>query len=110
VLPIFQALDAAGKEVRLSMSCRHNPQGCQGFFRSSNNSSAEELDHDYPWRCVKCLPERGRIGIFLTAVITKNIAVRVHPAFLNAQKLPQKLVTDKTGTSVSGTSATLSVT
>jgi PPK2 family polyphosphate:nucleotide phosphotransferase len=94
VLLIFQALDAAGKDGAIKhVMSGINPQGCQVF--SFKGPSAEELDHDYLWRCIKCLPERGRIGIFNRSYYEETTAVRVHPAFLNAQKLPQKLVTDK---------------
>jgi PPK2 family polyphosphate:nucleotide phosphotransferase len=94
VLLIFQALDAAGKDGAIKhVMSGINPQGCQVF--SFKGPSAEELDHDYLWRCMKCLPERGRIGIFNRSYYEETTAVRVHPAFLSAQKLPQKLVTDK---------------
>lgn len=94
VLLIFQALDAAGKDGAIKhVMSGINPQGCQVF--SFKGPSAEELDHDYLWRCMKCLPERGRIGIFNRSYYEETTAVRVHPAFLRAQKLPQKLVTDK---------------
>ena len=94
VLLIFQALDAAGKDGAIKhVMSGINPQGCQVF--SFKGPSAEELDHDYLWRCMKCLPERGRIGIFNRSYYEETTAVRVHPEFLNGQKLPKKLVTDK---------------
>jgi PPK2 family polyphosphate:nucleotide phosphotransferase len=62
---------------------------------SFKTPSAEELDHDFLWRCIKCLPERGRIGIFNRSYYEETIAVRVHPEFLRGQKLPQKLRNDK---------------
>jgi len=94
VLLIFQALDAAGKDGAIKhVMSGVNPQGCQVF--SFKGPSAEELDHDYLWRCVKCLPERGRIGIFNRSYYEETTAVRVHPEFLRGQKLPKKLVTDK---------------
>jgi PPK2 family polyphosphate:nucleotide phosphotransferase len=94
VLLIFQALDAAGKDGAIKhVMSGINPQGCQVF--SFKGPSAEELDHDYLWRCMKCLPERGRIGIFNRSYYEETTAVRVHPEFLRGQKLPQKLVTDK---------------
>src|SRR6476620_11337932 len=94
VLLIFQALDAAGKAGAIKhVMSGINPQGCQVF--SFKGPSAEELDHDYLWRCMKCLPERGRIGIFNRSYYEETTAVRVHPEFLKAQKLPKKLVTDK---------------
>jgi PPK2 family polyphosphate:nucleotide phosphotransferase len=94
VLLIFQALDAAGKDGAIKhVMSGINPQGCQVF--SFKGPSAEELDHDYLWRCIKCLPERGRIGIFNRSYYEETTAVRVHPEFLSAQKLPGKLSTDK---------------
>jgi len=94
VLLIFQALDAAGKDGAIKhVMSGINPQGCQVF--SFKGPSAEELDHDYLWRCMKCLPERGRIGIFNRSYYEETTAVRVHPEFLRGQKLPPKLVTDK---------------
>ena len=94
ILLIFQALDAAGKDGAIKhVMSGINPQGCQVF--SFKGPSAEELDHDYLWRCMKCLPERGRIGIFNRSYYEETTAVRVHPEFLRGQKLPPKLVTDK---------------
>jgi len=94
VLLIFQALDAAGKDGAIKhVMSGINPQGCQVF--SFKGPSAEELDHDYLWRCMKCLPERGRIGIFNRSYYEETTAVRIHPEFLNGQKLPRKLVTNK---------------
>ena len=94
VLLIFQALDAAGKDGAIKhVMSGINPQGCQVF--SFKGPSAEELDHDYLWRCMKCLPERGRIGIFNRSYYEETTAVRVHPEFLAAQKLPKKLISDK---------------
>jgi PPK2 family polyphosphate:nucleotide phosphotransferase len=94
VLLIFQALDAAGKDGAIKhVMSGVNPQGCEVF--SFKAPSAEELDHDYLWRCIKCLPERGRIGIFNRSYYEETTAVRVHPEFLQGQKLPKKLVTNK---------------
>ena len=94
LLLIFQALDAAGKDGAIKhVMSGVNPQGCEVF--SFKGPSAEELDHDYLWRCMKCLPERGRIGIFNRSYYEETTAVRVHPEFLNAQKLPGKLVSKK---------------
>src|SRR5437660_4557190 len=94
VLLIFQAMDAAGKDGAIKhVMSGINPQGCQVF--SFKGPSAEELDHDYLWRCMKCLPERGRIGIFNRSYYEETTAVRIHPEFLRAQKLPKKLVSDK---------------
>jgi PPK2 family polyphosphate:nucleotide phosphotransferase len=94
VLLIFQALDAAGKDGAIKhVMSGINPQGCQVF--SFKSPSAEELDHDYLWRCMKELPERGRIGIFNRSYYEETLVVRVHPEFLSGQKLPPKLVTKK---------------
>jgi PPK2 family polyphosphate:nucleotide phosphotransferase len=94
VLLIFQALDAAGKDGAIKhVMSGINPQGCQVF--SFKSPSAEDLDHDYLWRCMKQLPERGRIGIFNRSYYEETTAVRVHPEFLDAQKLPPQLVTKK---------------
>lgn len=94
VLLIFQALDAAGKDGAIKhVMSGVNPQGCQVF--SFKGPSPEELDHDYLWRCMKCLPERGRIGIFNRSYYEETTAVRVHPEFLRGQKLPKELVTGK---------------
>jgi PPK2 family polyphosphate:nucleotide phosphotransferase len=68
-----------------------NPQGCQVY--SFKAPSSEDLDHDYLWRCMKCLPERGRIGIFNRSYYEETLVVRVHRAFLDGQKLPPELVT-----------------
>jgi PPK2 family polyphosphate:nucleotide phosphotransferase len=93
VLLIFQAMDAAGKDgaIRHVMS-GINPQGCQ--VTSYKAPSTEELDHDYLWRCMKNLPERGRIGIFNRSYYEEVLAVRVHEKFLRNQKLPEELITD----------------
>lgn len=94
LLLIFQALDAAGKDGAIKhVMSGVNPQGCQVY--SFKSPSAEELDHDYLWRCLKQLPERGRIGIFNRSYYEETTAVRVHPEFLAGQKLPSKLVTKK---------------
>jgi PPK2 family polyphosphate:nucleotide phosphotransferase len=88
VLIIFQAMDAAGKDgtIRHVMS-GINPQGCQ--VTSFKAPSAEELDHTYLWRCMKALPERGRIGIFNRSYYEEVLVVRVHPGILAGQKLPK---------------------
>lgn len=92
VLLIFQAMDAAGKDGAIKhVMSGVNPQGCQVF--SFKAPSSEDLDHDYLWRCMKCLPERGRIGIFNRSYYEETLAVRVHPEFLAKQKLPPSLVT-----------------
>jgi PPK2 family polyphosphate:nucleotide phosphotransferase len=87
ILMIFQAMDAAGKDGAIKhVMSGINPQGCQVF--SFKAPSAEELDHDYLWRCMKALPERGRIGIFNRSYYEEVLIVRVHPEMLSHEKLP----------------------
>src|SRR5512143_3092348 len=94
VLLIFQAMDAAGKDGAIKhVMSGVNPQGVEVF--SFKSPSAEDLDHDYLWRCIKDLPERGRIGIFNRSYYEETLIVRVHPEFLAGQKLPPELVTKK---------------
>ena len=90
LLLIFQAMDAAGKDstIRAVMS-GINPAGCQVF--SFKQPTPEELDHDFLWRTTKCLPERGRIGIFNRSYYEEVLAVRVHPEYLKGQKLPEPI-------------------
>jgi PPK2 family polyphosphate:nucleotide phosphotransferase len=92
ILLIFQAMDAAGKDGAIKhVMSGINPQGCQVF--SFKAPTTEELDHDYMWRCIKCLPERGRIGIFNRSYYEETLVVRVHQEILNKQKLPPKFIT-----------------
>ncbi len=93
LLVILQAMDAAGKDglIRHVMSGL-NPQGCQVY--SFKHPSAEELDHDFMWRCAKALPERGRIGIFNRSYFEEVLIVRVHPEILLGQKVPDKDLAD----------------
>src|SRR5213592_3186729 len=92
VLLIFQAMDAAGKDSAIKhVMSGLNPQGTQVF--SFKRPSDEELDHDYLWRAVKALPERGRIGIFNRSYFEEVLVVRVHPEILDGEKLPAPLVT-----------------
>jgi PPK2 family polyphosphate:nucleotide phosphotransferase len=91
VLLIFQAMDAAGKDGAIKhVMSGVNPQGCEVY--SFKSPSAEDLDHDYLWRCMKCLPNRGHIGIFNRSYYEEVLVVRVHPEFLGKAKLPPKLV------------------
>jgi len=91
LLLIFQAMDAAGKDgVIKHVMTGLNPQGCQ--VASFKAPSAEELDHDYLWRCQKQLPERGRIGIFNRSYYEEVLVVRVHPGILGKQRLPPALI------------------
>src|SRR5713101_6600135 len=92
VLLIFQAMDAAGKDGTIKhVMSGVNPQGCQ--VTSFKSPSPEDLDHDYLWRCVKRLPERGHIGIFNRSYYEETLVVRVHPEYLERQKIPRELVT-----------------
>ena len=89
VLLIFQAMDAAGKDGAIKhVMSGVNPQGCE--VTSFKGPSDEELDHDFLWRCAKRIPERGRIGIFNRSYYEETLVVRVHPEYLEAQRLPQK--------------------
>ena len=89
VLLIFQAMDAAGKDGAIKhVMSGINPQGCQVY--SFKSPSSEDLDHDYLWRCLRCLPERGRIGIFNRSYYEETLVVRVHPEFLDKQKVPEE--------------------
>lgn len=92
LLLIFQAMDAAGKDGAIKhVMSGVNPQGCDVY--SFKSPSSEELNHDYLWRTHKCVPERGKIGIFNRSYYEEVLVVRVHPPFLRAQKLPDSLVT-----------------
>ena len=92
LLLIFQAMDAAGKDGAIKhVMSGINPQGCQVY--SFKAPTSEDLDHDFLWRCMKCLPERGRIGIFNRSYYEETLVVRVHPEFLEKQKLPPELIT-----------------
>jgi PPK2 family polyphosphate:nucleotide phosphotransferase len=92
VLLIFQAMDAAGKDGTIKhVMSGVNPQGCQVY--SFKTPSSEELDHDFLWRCMKYVPERGRIGIFNRSYYEETLVVRVHPEFLEKETLPPELVT-----------------
>lgn len=93
LLVIFQAMDAAGKDGAIKhVMSGINPQGCE--VTSFKSPSAEELDHDFLWRCMKHLPERGRIGIFNRSYYEEVLVVRVHDGILKAQRLPEKLITE----------------
>ncbi len=91
---LFQAMDAAGKDGTIKhVMSGVNPQGCQVF--SFKAPSAEDLDHDYLWRCMKALPNRGHIGIFNRSYYEETLVIRVHPELLEKQKLPPRLVSKK---------------
>jgi len=90
VLLVFQAMDAAGKDSTIrAVMTGINPAGCQVF--SFKKPSSKELDHDFLWRTNKCLPERGRIGIFNRSYYEEVLVVKVHPSILNFQNLPDKV-------------------
>lgn len=92
VLCIFQAMDAAGKDSAIKhVMSGINPQGCD--VHSFKAPTSDDLDHDYLWRCMKCLPNRGHIGIFNRSYYEETLIVRVHPELLEKQKIPRKLVT-----------------
>ena len=90
VLLVFQAMDAAGKDSTIRAVMQGvDPSGCQVF--SFKKPSSQELDHDFLWRTSRCLPERGRIGIFNRSHYEEVLVVRVHPKILASQKLPGEL-------------------
>lgn len=92
VLIVLQGMDAAGKDGTIKhVMSGVNPQGVQVY--SFKSPSPEELDHDFLWRSMKCIPERGRIGIFNRSYYEEVLVVRVHPEFLLTQKVPARLVT-----------------
>jgi PPK2 family polyphosphate:nucleotide phosphotransferase len=94
LLLIFQAMDAAGKDGAIKhVMSGVNPQGCH--VASFKAPSAEELDHDFLWRCNRELPERGQIGIFNRSYYEEVLIVKVHPELLESAKVPPRLVTRK---------------
>ena len=94
LLLIFQGMDASGKDSAIShVMSGINPQGTE--VHSFKQPSAEELSHDYLWRAVKALPERGRIGIFNRSYYEEVLVVRVHSALVTAQRLPADCVTPR---------------
>ena len=94
VLIVFQAMDAAGKDGTIKhVMSGVNPQGCQVF--SFKKPSAEDLKHNFLWRYMRCLPERGRIGIFNRSYYEDVLVVKVHPELLAAQRLPGGKFGDK---------------
>jgi PPK2 family polyphosphate:nucleotide phosphotransferase len=87
LLVIFQAMDAAGKDGTIKhVMSGVNPQGVQVY--SFKHPSSEELDHDFLWRCAKCVPERGRIGIFNRSYYEEVLIVKVHPELVAAERIP----------------------
>jgi PPK2 family polyphosphate:nucleotide phosphotransferase len=93
LLLVFQAMDAAGKDGTIKhVMSGVNPQGCQVY--SFKAPTPEELDHDFMWRSSRCLPERGRIGIFNRSYYEEVLVVRVHKGILSSQRIPPQLVTE----------------
>jgi PPK2 family polyphosphate:nucleotide phosphotransferase len=89
---ILQAMDAAGKDsVIKHVMSGVNPQGCD--VHAFKSPSTEELNHDFLWRTQKCIPERGKIGIFNRSYYEEVLVVRVHPTLLRAERLPDGLIT-----------------
>lgn len=94
LLALFQAMDAAGKDGTIKhVMSGVNPQGCE--VTAFKRPTSEDLDHDYLWRCLRRMPERGHIGIFNRSYYEEVLAVKVHPEFLAAQKVPPTLVGKK---------------
>ena len=105
LLLVFQAMDAAGKDGTIKhVMSGVNPQGCQVF--SFKQPSREDLDHDFLWRYVKCLPERGRIGIFNRSYYEEVLVVRVHPEILSGRGCPRGASASESGMTGSPTSRT----
>ena len=95
VLVVFQALDAAGKDGAIKhVMSGVNPQGVE--VTSFKEPSSEDLDHTFLWRCMKKIPERGRIGIFNRSYYEEVLIVRVHPELLEAQRIPNVHAEDET--------------
>jgi PPK2 family polyphosphate:nucleotide phosphotransferase len=92
LLLIFQAMDAAGKDSTIKhVMSGINPQGCQVY--SFKEPTSADLNHDYMWRYLRCLPERGRIGIFNRSYYEEVLIVRVHEEILRQQRIPKELIT-----------------
>jgi PPK2 family polyphosphate:nucleotide phosphotransferase len=92
LLLVFQGMDAAGKDSAIkSVFEGVNPQGCE--VTSFKQPSSKELDHDFMWRSMIALPERGRIGIFNRSYYEECLVVRVHSEILAKAKIPPRLVT-----------------
>jgi len=91
LLLVFQAMDAAGKDGTIKhVISGVNPQGCE--VHSFKKPSAEELDHDFLWRCTKRMPERGKIGIFNRSYYEEVLVVKVHPEYIGGQRIPDVTV------------------
>lgn len=95
LLLIFQGMDASGKDGAIKhVMSGVNPQGCEVF--SFKHPSTEELEHDFLWRTTRCLPERGRIGVFNRSYYEEVLIVRVHPDILSSQRIPDASLDKKT--------------
>jgi len=94
ILLVFQAMDAAGKDSTIRAVMQGvDPSGCQVF--SFKKPSSLEIDHDFLWRTVRCLPERGRIGIFNRSHYEEVLVVRAHPEYLGGQRIPREVPLDQ---------------
>jgi PPK2 family polyphosphate:nucleotide phosphotransferase len=94
LLLIFQGMDAAGKDsIIKNIFDGVNPQGCE--VHSFKQPSTLELNHDFMWRCMIALPQRGHIGIFNRSYYEECLVTRVHPELLRQEKIPPKLVAEK---------------
>ncbi len=94
ILIVLQAMDAAGKDSTIKhVMSGLNPQGCQ--VTSFKAPSSEELQHDFLWRTSRSLPERGKIGIHNRSYYEEVLAVRVHPEFLDRERIPKQVVSEK---------------
>jgi PPK2 family polyphosphate:nucleotide phosphotransferase len=94
ILLVLQAMDAAGKDSTIKhVMTGVNPQGCQVF--SFKHPSAEELHHNFLWRYSRCLPERGRIGIFNRSYYEEVLVVKVHPELVKAERVPDVKINDR---------------
>src|SRR3954469_467651 len=92
LLVILQGMDASGKDSAIkSIFAGVNPQGCE--VHSFKQPTSQELEHDFMWRCVIALPERGHIGIFNRSYYEECLVTRVHPDLLVKEKIPSRLVT-----------------
>jgi PPK2 family polyphosphate:nucleotide phosphotransferase len=92
LLLIFQGMDAAGKDSAIkAIFDGVNPQGCE--VHSFKQPTSQELSHDFMWRCMIALPQRGRIGIFNRSYYEECLVTRVHPELLRQEKIPPKLIT-----------------
>jgi len=92
LLVVLQGMDASGKDSAIkSIFAGVNPQGCEVY--SFKQPTPQELDHDFMWRSMIALPQRGRIGIFNRSYYEECLVTRVHPEILAKEKTPQRLIT-----------------